>query len=289
MANLEVSIAPGGELVGGRAFVQKGAREFGNQEYDQLMRMLLDREGEIFGALGEGHKNIIKSYGSWINEKGEKRLLLEYIPGQDLAERLSQNPDQKLENKEICQIMSGLCQALQYMHDLGIVHRDVKPSNIMIRSENGTVVLLDMGAAAPFAETGTKGEFIGGITYASPEHLNELVLDGRSDIFSLGIVLVEMVTGKHPFFVEDNLEKTLSNIRNSRMLPDVKNSLPQEYRDIVDRMLAVDPADRYSNCDEISYDLNLMSLSFRAGGDELAIMPEDAVFPLAPVLPSWAK
>jgi len=284
MATIEVSIDANRILVGGQPFVQKGAIQCGDQDYDQLMRTLLQREGEMFELVGNEQENIVKCFGRWTNEAGEARLLLEYIPGDTLEERLYDNPDQKLGIKEISQVISGVSNALRYLHELEIVHRDVKPANIMIRKEDGNVILLDLGAAALFDSTGNKGEFFGAPTYASPEQLNELELDGRSDIFSLGIVFVEMVTGRHPFFVEGKLEETLDNIRNGRILPEVINEIPQEYQHIVDRMLAVDPAARYSNCEEISFDLNLMSLSFSEVSDQSAIRAEDAVFPLAPPL-----
>jgi len=255
-SRLEFSIDPERKLVGGEAFVQKGPRTVG----DEKTRDLLSREEAMLELLGNNHKNLIKCHGHWRNPDGEERLLLEYIPGEDLKAKLENYPGQQLAIEEIRHILRGVCQALLHMHELGIVHRNIKPAKLMIRSDDGTVVLLGFGAALPFAETGNKERSEGCETYASPEQLNKLELDGRSDIFSLGIILVEMLTGKHPFFVENNLEQTLDNNRNSRMLPEVRNELPQEYQGVVERMLAVDPADRYNNCEEILYDLMSLSL-----------------------------
>lgn len=293
MATIEVSIDTNRILVGGQPFVQKGARQVGEEQYDEKMRNYIRRERRMLRFLGD-QENLIKCHGQWTNEDGEERMLLEYIPGETVDDRIQNSPGQKLETKEVRRIIQGVCRALSHMHDLEVIHRDVKPDNIMIRSDDSTVKLLDLGMAIPFVETGNEGRSVGCVTYASPEQLNELELDGRSDIFSLGIVLVEMLTGRHPFFVETSLEETRNNILNGRMLPEVMNEIPQEYQNVVTRMLAVDRADRYNSCneilsdlDEISFNLNLMSfsVSLGTGDNESAIMAEEAVFPLTPVLP----
>ncbi len=283
-AKLRVSIDEKGILCEGRPFVQKLSKQVGEKQLDEFLRKLLHREGDLTRFLGDDHENLIRCHGRFTNEAGEECLLLEYEPGESVEERLARNPNKKLETKEVCQIISDVCRALQHMHELGIVHRDLNPANIMIRSDNRSTVLLDLGAAASFKETGNKTEFFGTLTYASPEDLNKSELDNRSDIFSLGIVMVEMITGSHPFFVESNLEQSLNNIRQGRILPEVRNAIPQEYRDIVNRMLAVDPAERYSSCEELTFDSNLMSLSHNICKEVISF--KDAVFPLAPAFPS---
>lgn len=254
-AKLEVSIDPEGILGGGKPCVLKSAQVSGNE----AMRQSIRSEGAMLRFLGR-QEHLIQYHGCWTGQKGGEHLVLEYIVGEDVETRISINPDKKLTTREVCHILRGVCRALFHMHELAVVHRSIEPSHIMIDNYDNRVVLLGLGAAERFVDTGKKWEFFDSPAYASPEYLNDLPLDGRSDIFSLGIVMVQMLTGRHPFLVEDNLEETRENILNSRMLPEVTNEIPQEYQSIVERMLAVDLADRYSNCEEILYDLMFLPL-----------------------------
>jgi len=166
----------------------------------------IDEEWEIGRRLH--HDNIVKTYA--LEQIWDRRcLVLEYVDGRSLKELLAQPRKEKSVGEKIaCHVVAAVADALEYAHNLtdsdgqavGIVHRDVKPSNIMV-SWRGQVKLLDFGVAKSRLdgrEETAMGKTKGTCGYQSPEQLREERLDGRSDLFSLGIVLVELLTGKRP-------------------------------------------------------------------------------------------
>ncbi len=192
-------------------------------------------------------------------EHGVPYLAMEYVDGRDLrdAMRLARAVDQ-LPSVEIrTQILVGILEALEYAHgvtdprgrSLGIIHRDVSPANVMI-SRSGEVKLLDFGIAraAERSELSTPGALQGKFAYMSPEQAAGRSLDGRSDLFSLGVLAWELFTGRRPFDGENDLE-TLDRTRHHDpgSLADSCEEAPPEVVDVVDRLLAKDPEQRPSS------------------------------------------
>lgn len=157
------------------------------------------REVEVVARLE--HPHIVPVYEHGITDEGVVYLAMRYLKGGTLADLIKQRG--ALPIPQVAQIMLQVGAALDYAHKQGVVHRDVKPSNVML-DENGDAYLTDFGLARPtdrtFAETLTEpGSMLGTPAYVSPEQIQENRSDARSDVYSLGIVLYEMLTGRPPF------------------------------------------------------------------------------------------
>ena len=204
------------------------------------------REIEISKSLS--HPNIIKiiSYGSY---KGSYYIVYEYIDGPTLDKYIKSGKlsISDIEDKAI-QILTGL----SYAHSKGIIHRDIKPSNIII-SDKGIVKILDFGIAkASTKSTITKtGMFMGSPHYTSPEQIDGKKVDIRTDIYSLGIVLYEMVEGKVPFKADTPLGFVRAHL--DKPVPKIKRDIPIYLSNIIYKCLAKKQSDRFSSASEISH------------------------------------
>jgi Serine/threonine protein kinase len=200
------------------------------------------RESNLLAKLQ--HENIVQIY-DFIHEGDTFWMVMEYVEGIDLANLLEQvhhiPPDVG------ALIGLSVCHALEYAHDRGIIHRDIKPANILI-SHKGEVKLMDFGIARDEAlgDFTRPGISMGTPTYMSPEQILGLKLDSRSDIFSFGIVLYQMLTGFKPFSESGNksiMHKILLTefIRPRKLNPNI----PRKLEAIILRCLAREPAKRY--------------------------------------------
>lgn len=157
------------------------------------------REAETAARLY--HPNIVQVYTMGTLPTGQPYLVMQYVAGGTLADRLAQAQKHPLTAAEALGITRQIADALDVAHRAGIIHRDLKPSNILLRPD-GTPVLADLGiAAVQTADTHLTrtGDFLGTPAYVSPEQASNQAVDGRADIYSLGIVLYEMLAGKAPF------------------------------------------------------------------------------------------
>jgi serine/threonine-protein kinase len=154
--------------------------------------------------------------------------------------------------KEAVRTVVQVCRALDYAHDKGVIHRDIKPENIMLpdKKGKGTVVLMDFGVAhaAYLGTVGTRSTYLGTPYYMSPDQISRRRVDGRSDIYSLGVVFFEMLTGKRPFADDDPL-KVLIKHRESPppKLRAFNRKIPIALEKIVLKMLTKKPTDRYKS------------------------------------------
>ena len=185
-------------------------------------------------------------------QEGTHYYTMALLPGGDLKGRLKQGA---LPIDEAVRRLRELADALAYAHSKGFVHRDVKPENILFR-ENDSAVLTDFGIARAMG-SGTRmtatGLSIGTPHYMSPEQARGQELDGRSDLYALGVVFYEMLTGKVPFDAQDSFAVGLQHIN------DPVPQLPAElsaYQPIIDRLLAKNPDDRYQTGAELIEDLD---------------------------------
>jgi len=216
-----------------------------------------EREARAVSALN--HPNIVTIY-DFGQADGINYIVTEFIEGKTVRELIGTN----LPLKETLSIISQTCEALSAAHKLGIVHRDVKPENIMVRPD-GYVKVLDFGLAklnpqgnAPntLSNYTQKGMIIGTLAYMSPEQVSDDSVDHRTDLWSLGVVLYEMLTGKNPFKGE-NRQATLNAILtlNPPFVTEANPSLPAELDAVLSKALEKDADVSYQTASDIRADL----------------------------------
>jgi len=177
---------------------------------DEFIRRFKD-ESKAIAVLS--HPNIVKVYDVSFGDRMQY-IVMEYIDGitlKDYIERCG-----SIDSKDTLHFIIQILRALQHAHDKGIIHRDIKPQNIMLL-EDGTIKVTDFGIAR-FSQSNTKSmtmtnKAIGSVHYVSPEQARGEATDAKSDLYSLGVMMYEMLTGKLPFDA-DNKKKRRENIRN---------------------------------------------------------------------------
>ncbi len=219
-------------------------------EPDQLeqVKARFFREAQSAGKLS--HPNIVTIYDA--GEEGPLGyIVMEVVDGVDL--KASRKKEVLLPVSRVLEILVKVAEALDYAHRQGIVHRDIKPSNIMVMKD-GTVKVTDFGIARIITGSRTDtGVVLGTPNYMSPEQLTGAKVDGRSDIFSLGVVLFELLTGAHPFDAED-VTTLMYHIANQPHRPprDARPDMPACCVPIIDRALHKDAASRYQRALEMA-------------------------------------
>ncbi|MCL2101677.1 MAG: serine/threonine protein kinase [Fibromonadales bacterium] len=201
-----------------------------------------NREVQVLAAVN--HPNIVQVYGYWM-EKGQLNLSMEFINGWSLKQILDKTPSPPV--WATCAVLWDCLSALVHVHSKDFVHRDLKPGNIMVDFA-GRTKLLDFGIARVANQDITiPGTILGTTAYMSPEQVRGENATALADLFSLGIIAFEMLTGKHPFRDED-AERTSRNILSKNLSPsDFPETVPSELRRLVCRMLAKDTAKRASS------------------------------------------
>jgi serine/threonine-protein kinase len=221
---------------------------------------------EAQAAANLSHPNIVSIY-DWGEEEGTYFIVMEYIEGRTLGQIIrSEGP---LLADRAAEIGADVAGALAFAHRSGVVHRDVKPGNVLI-SPNGQVKVTDFGiarAANSDQDLTQTGAVMGTATYFSPEQAQGNKVDGRSDEYSLGVVLYEMVVGKAPFQGDNPMAIAYKHVREEPVPPRQLNpDVPEAFESIVLQAMAKNPNDRYVSADELRQDL----LRFRQGRMVLA-------------------
>ncbi len=186
---------------------------------------------------------------------------MEYVEGDDLAGLLKR--EKRVPIARTLTIFRQICEGLQAAHEKGVIHRDLKPQNVMINAEDH-VYLMDFGLAKTSEQTGVTqtGAVIGTPNYMSPEQVKGLPVGPQSDIYSMGIILYEMLTGVVPFTGKSVFEVMVARVQKPpRRATELNPEIPGYLQKIMDRCLAIDPTLRYQNVGEILADLD--SGSFR--------------------------
>jgi serine/threonine protein kinase/tetratricopeptide (TPR) repeat protein len=209
---------------------------------------------ELILARQVTHKNVIRIFDLGEAE-GAKFISMEYIDGRDLKSIHAERG--KLQPEEAGEIIEQVCRALDAAHAEGVIHRDLKPQNIMV-DKHGRVVVMDFGIARSREMPGLTqtGVVVGTPEYMSPEQAKGEDIDSRSDLFSLGIILYELLTGKSPYEATSSVAALLKRTQE-RAVPPIKldPAIPKFMNDIVVRCLEIDPQRRYASAQEILQDL----------------------------------
>jgi len=212
------------------------------------------REAQAAASIGNPHIVSVFDTGS---DDGVHYIVMEYVEGKTLAEYLAGGgrimPDRAID------IAMDVCNALEAAHAQGVIHRDIKPGNIML-NERGEVKVADFGIARVTTTAETVAQtaaILGTASYLSPEQAQGLPVDGRSDIYSLGCVLFEMVTGRPPFLGDSPVAVASKQVLEqpippSRLNPDVTADLDA----VILRALSKNPANRYRSAEEMRADLD---------------------------------
>ncbi|HEX6568798.1 MAG TPA: protein kinase [Acidimicrobiales bacterium] len=189
------------------------------------------------------HPAIVNVYDT-CSDDGVEAIVMELVRGQTLRQRLD---DGALDPWVAANIAAQVAGALSVAHAAGLVHRDIKPANILL-SEDGRVKVGDFGIAkaAESADLTQEGSFLGTAKYLAPEQVEAKPVDGRTDLYSLGVVLYEMLCGRVPFEADTSSSTALARLHSDPQRPRlVKAGVPRELEAITMRLLARDPADRY--------------------------------------------
>jgi len=224
---------------------------------------------EAQAAANLSHPNIVNVY-DWGRHSGTYFIAMEYVHGRTLADILRTNG--QVTAKQAAEIASEVAAALNFAHEAGLVHRDIKPANILIGA-NGQVKVADFGIAramnAPTESSLTQaGAVMGTATYFSPEQAQGAQPDPRSDLYSLGIVMYEMVAGRPPFTGENPVGIAYKQVHdNPQPLNQLVADVPRPYEAIVAKLLAKDPKVRYTSANALRDDLR----RFRNGDQVLAL------------------
>ena len=221
------------------------AKEFGD------FKARFQREARAAGVLS--HPNIVNVF-DYGEDSGVLFLIMEYLEGRSLEKLL--DGQNLLPIETVIPMYDQVCSALDHAHQRGIVHRDVKPANIMIL-DNGFVKVTDFGIAKMASLGVTQaGQVLGTPTYMSPEQIKGREVDGRSDIFSLGIILYGLVTGEMPF-TGQNVTTVIYKIVNENPIPprELDATIHPGLSYVVCKALAKSPDERYQTCRELADDL----------------------------------
>ena len=236
---------------------------------------------ELILARQVTHKNIIRIY-DLSEAEGVKFITMEFIEGEDLRTILTR--EGKLTPDEAINIMRQSCAGLQAAHAEGVIHRDLKPSNIM-RDAAGRVVIMDFGLAKTVASDGMTqtGMMIGTMEYMSPEQAMGAELDARSDIFAIGLIFYELITGNMPYRADSAIASLVKRTQERAVpLNEVDPSVPAAVSHIVSKCLERDPKSRYSSVQELMDDLDVAQGKAPGQVAVRAVGPSEAVTEGAP-------
>ncbi|MGC1483398.1 MAG: protein kinase [Candidatus Acidiferrum sp.] len=225
------------------------------------------------------HKNVIRIFDLGQAE-GIKFITMEYIEGDNLQSVLRQK--KKIEPAEAANIIAQVCRALEAAHAEGVIHRDLKPQNIMM-DKSGRAYVMDFGIARSMLGTGMTqtGALIGTPDYMSPEQAKGQTLDARSDLFSVGIIFYEILSGKVPFDADTTMGKLWKRTNEpARPLDELDKAIPRPLSDIVRKCLEIDPQKRFASAAELLQRIEIWRGP--AAGTRI-------VAPLAGGLPAYAK
>jgi len=219
------------------------------------------REAQAAGRLN--HRNVVAIY-DFADDDGTAFIAMEYVEGRDLRDMFAANERFSIANAT--RVMEQILDALDYSHKQGVVHRDIKPANVFVQAD-GTVKVADFGIAHIDTSSLTAaGSVMGTPGYMSPEQVLGVPVDGRSDLFSAGVILYQLVTGERPFAAAAATTTLQKVLKEDPLPPSTLNvQLPDAIDAVVKRALAKKPDERYQTAAEFATDLR-RAVGPRSGG-----------------------
>ena len=228
---------------------------------------------EARSAATLSHPNVVPIYDRGEAEDGACYISMEYLPGGTLKERITR--DAPMDPKVVSETAGQIAEALQAAHEGGVIHRDVKPQNVLV-TRAGDVKVGDFGIArAESSGTMTGEEVLGTAAYMSPEQASGRPVDPRSDLYSLGVVMYEMLTGVLPFAANGSVSVAMKHANETPASPKSRNpDVPDAIDDLVVRLLSKDPDDRPPSASALADELRSL-----AGGRAAKAAPEPKEVP----------
>ena len=230
---------------------------------NQKFAKRFQREAQTLSKINHPHLLAVHDYG--VFRENYPYIVTEYIRGISLGEMIGERG--RISIPETVEILSQVCDGLNAAHEMDIVHRDMKPENILVTkgADEEWVKVIDFGLAVENFQEQTRltvsGSFLGTMPYMAPEQFDHSDVDARTDIYAVGVILYEMLTGTHPFhatsihqFYLQHAESPIPKL--SECVPPIEGLVP-ELQDVLDRALAKKPDDRYPNMVAFKRDLRL--------------------------------
>lgn len=268
---------------GGMALVYKGHDNLLNRKvavkvlrqqfvHDEEFIRRFRREAQSAASLS--HPNVVSIYDVG-REHDIHYIVMEYVEGTNLNEKIKDHAPLQVE--EAVHIAIQICDALDHAHHNQIIHRDIKPHNILI-GKNGRVKVTDFGIAraATASDITQTGSVIGSVHYFSPEHAKGVSQGEKSDIYSLGIVMYQMLTGKLPFLGESPISVALKHLQEAVEEPRKVNSMiPQSVENIILKTMRKNPEERYASARDMLHDLETCLLPQKLNEPKIAFSRQD--------------
>ncbi len=250
-------------LVQDETFATVALKQLGRVAQTDLHKQMFLAEVELGQRLH--HKNIVRVLGADLQEESGPYLVMQYINGKSLDH--FDDIDHLLPVKMVLSITEQIANALRYAATLGVVHRDVKPANIILMP-NGMAKLTDFGCAIPSREAGAI--VAGSLAYMPPEQLEGAPLDQRADIYALGAVMYRLLTGKHTFEADNNFDARIA-VLNFPAIPIQKfrKGLPPDLIRLIHRALEKNAADRHPDWDAFLRDLGKVAHLLRMSDTDI--------------------
>jgi serine/threonine protein kinase len=213
---------------------------------DENFRERFKREAKVQAKLH--HPNVVNILNYLEDEDGNMYIVMEYVGGGSLEDKMRTG---KISLSDSVSVIIQVLNALSYMHSNGIIHRDIKPSNIMFA--DSIVKVSDFGIAKPMSDKGlTKtGAIVGTVWYMAPEIIKGEIPTPASDLYAVGVILYQLLTGRTPFYGKTDFEVMKSHLEKEPQPPETLNpNLPPGTWDLVKKALAKNPKERFSSADE---------------------------------------